>query len=191
MSGPLRPLSSFLASERNSVDPALFPRETFDLYSIPAYDTGQSDLVQGSSIGSTKQTVRPGDVLLSKIVPHLRRAWIVGPDRGYRAIGSGEWIVFRSPQIESAYLRQVLLGNTFHQEFMRTVAGVGGSLLRARPSQVAQIQIPVPPLDEQRRIAAILDKADTLRAKRRAAIAKLESLTQSIFLDMLQREIHT
>jgi type I restriction enzyme S subunit len=78
----------------------------------------------------------------------------------------------------------VLLGNTFHQEFMRTVAGVGGSLLRARPSQVAQIQIPVPPLDEQRRIAAILDKADTLRAKRRAAIAKLESLTQSIFLDM-------
>jgi type I restriction enzyme S subunit len=78
----------------------------------------------------------------------------------------------------------VLLGNTFHQEFMRTVAGVGGSLLRARPSQVAQIQIPVPPLDEQRRIAAILDKADVLRAKRRAAIVKLDSLTQSIFLDM-------
>ncbi len=44
--------------------------------------------------------------------------------------------------------------------------------------------VPLPPLDQQRRIAAILDKADSLRAKRRAAIAKLDSLAQSIFLDM-------
>lgn len=42
----------------------------------------------------------------------------------------------------------------------------------------------LPPLPEQRRIAEILDKADALRAKRRAAIAQLDTLTQSIFLDM-------
>ncbi|MDF0665719.1 MAG: restriction endonuclease subunit S [Nitrospira sp.] len=48
----------------------------------------------------------------------------------------------------------------------------------------AQIVVPFPSLPEQRRIAAILDKADELRAKRRAALAKLDTLTQSIFLDM-------
>ncbi|OWV85664.1 hypothetical protein ATY75_24410 [Rhizobium sp. N122] len=46
------------------------------------------------------------------------------------------------------------------------------------------IQLNLPPLDEQKRIAAILDKADQLRQKRRQAIALLDSLTQSIFLEM-------
>ena len=49
---------------------------------------------------------------------------------------------------------------------------------------VCESKVPLPPLDEQKRIAEILDKADALRAKRRAALAQLDILTQSIFLDM-------
>ena len=67
---------------------------------------------------------------------------------------------------------------------MRTVSGVGGSLLRARPAEVFKIQIPLPPLAEQKRIAGILDAADALRAKRRQALAQLDTLLQSTFLDM-------
>jgi hypothetical protein len=44
--------------------------------------------------------------------------------------------------------------------------------------------VPVPPIPEQRRIAAILDQAETLRTQRRTALALLDTLTQSIFLDM-------
>jgi type I restriction enzyme S subunit len=47
-----------------------------------------------------------------------------------------------------------------------------------------RLDVPLPPLDEQRRIAAILNKADALRQKRKRAIALLDSLTQSIFLEM-------
>ena len=44
--------------------------------------------------------------------------------------------------------------------------------------------MPLPPLAEQRRIAEVLDRAEALRAKRRAALAQLDSLTQSLFLDL-------
>lgn len=44
--------------------------------------------------------------------------------------------------------------------------------------------IPLPPLPEQGRIAAVLDKAEELRAKRRAALVELDTITQSIFLEM-------
>lgn len=177
-------LDEIMATKAGSVDPAKFADEVFDLYSIPAFDRGEPEVVAGKEIGSAKQIVEPGDVLLSKIVPHIRRSWVVGANRGRRIIASGEWIVFRSDRVQPGYLRHVLVGDPFHAQFMSTVSGVGGSLLRARPAHVARIKIPLPPLREQRRIAEILDKADALRAKRRAALAQLDTLAQSIFLEM-------
>lgn len=49
---------------------------------------------------------------------------------------------------------------------------------------VADLEIPLPPLSEQRRIAEVLDKIEELRAKRRTALAQLDGLNQSIFLEM-------
>ena len=49
---------------------------------------------------------------------------------------------------------------------------------------LASWMVPLPPIEEQRRIAAVLDAADALRAKRRQALAKLDTLTQAIFIDM-------
>jgi type I restriction enzyme S subunit len=176
-------LSQFAASV-GSVDPRKYPTEVFDLYSIPAYESGVPETVPGSAIGSSKKEVQPGDVLLSRIVPHIRRAWVVGEQVGRRQLASGEWIVFRNAKIWPRYLKWIVVSDEFHAAFMRTVSGVGGSLLRARPSEVYKIEIPLPPLEEQKRIAAILDTADEMRAKRRQSIAELDKLLQSVFLDM-------
>jgi type I restriction enzyme S subunit len=177
-------LDEITATKSGSVDPSKFPDEVFDLYSIPAFDSKKPEVVTGKLIGSTKQIVQPGDVLLSKIVPHIRRSWVVGETLGRRIIASGEWIVFRSEKIYPNYLRHVLVSDPFHSKFMSTVSGVGGSLLRARPAFVVKIKIPLPSLPEQQRIADILDRAEALRAKRQATLAQLDELVQSIFIEM-------
>ncbi len=181
---PHVPLGQFMLNRGGSTDPAKQPDALFTLYSIPAFDVGAPELVQGCDIGSPKKNVESGDVLLSRIVPHIRRSWIVGEHPDSKILASGEWIVFRSDKMHAPYLRNFLLSDVFHQQFMQTVAGVGGSLLRANPKYVAEIAIPLPALNEQQRIAAILDKADALRRKRKSAIDLLENLKQSIFLEI-------
>ncbi len=62
--------------------------------------------------------------------------------------------------------------------------GRGATFKEVSKKIVADLQIPLPPLAEQKRIAGILDAADALRAKRREALAQLDTLLQSTFLDM-------
>ncbi|MBK8465323.1 MAG: restriction endonuclease subunit S [Chloracidobacterium sp.] len=60
--------------------------------------------------------------------------------------------------------------------------GVG--LQHVTKPMVENLEIPLPPLDEQKRIAGVLNKADALRQKRRLALQKLDTLLQSVFLEM-------
>ena len=60
-------------------------------------------------------------------------------------------------------------------------AVMGATLNKAK---LAELRIPLPPLDEQKRIAAILDKADGLRRNREKAIELTDTLLRSIFLEM-------
>ena len=62
--------------------------------------------------------------------------------------------------------------------------GRGATFKEISKKIVEDLQIPFPPLAAQRRIAGILDTADALRAKRREALAQLDAILQSTFLDM-------
>ena len=177
-------LGEFIVTKTGSVNPINFPNEQFEYFSIPAYDKGEPELTLGSSIGSSKKYFQPGDVLLSRIVPHIRRCWIVPKSHDHRQIGSGEWIVFRTSDVYSSFLRYYLMSDVFNLKFMKTIKGVGGSLMRADPNQVKRFKLLLPPLEKQKKIAAILDAADEYRQKTKALIDKYDQLTQSLFLDM-------
>lgn len=158
------------------LDPRSYQSEIFDLYSVPSYSDGTPEVIEGARIGSTKQEVLPDDVLLCKIVPHIRRGWVIPTTRGRRQIASGEWIVLRDHGLEPRYLQRFVLSDAFHAQFMQTVSGVGGSLMRARPAEAGKIAVPVPPLAEQRRIIAKLDVLTARLARARVELERASRL---------------
>ncbi|GJL63045.1 MAG: hypothetical protein NPIRA04_16990 [Nitrospirales bacterium] len=179
-----RKLDEFTVKGGGSIDPRKFKNEIFELFSIPAFDKGTPEIVDGASVGSAKKVIEPNDILLSKIVPHIRRCWVVPQAKAYRQIASGEWIQFRSAELVPEYVRHFLISDPFHSQFMKTVTGVGGSLLRARPSEVEKIKIPLPSPDDQIRIAHVLSKVEGLIAQRKHHLQQLDNLLKSVFLDM-------
>ncbi len=60
----------------------------------------------------------------------------------------------------------------------------GSTRAKLTKTGAKKIKIPLPPLSEQQRIADILDRADVLREQRKQAIALLDDLLQSTFLEM-------
>ena len=126
------------------------------------------------------------DIIVAKITPCFQNGKIAYAklSRPY-GFGSTEFHVIR------ADTKRLLPRYVFHflrQDYIR-VAGerrmTGSAGQRRVPlDYLASLELPLPPLPEQKRIAEILDGAEALRAKRRAALALLDELTQSIFLDM-------
>jgi type I restriction enzyme S subunit len=71
-------------------------------------------------------------------------------------------------------------------EFINSLDNASSSttIKTIKAPDLKDIRIPLPPLEEQKRIAEILDRAEELRSKRREAIAELDTLIQAIFLEM-------
>lgn len=88
-----------------TIDPSDYPNEVFELYSVPTFPTRKPELLKGSAIGSTKQVVTPGDVLVCKINPRINRVWKVMSKTDKRQIASSEWIVMRAKGMEPEFLR--------------------------------------------------------------------------------------
>jgi type I restriction enzyme S subunit len=90
------------------------------------------------------------------------------------AVGAdGVKVLKARPGVDSRYLYR----------YLQTVQLTDGGYSR-HFKYLKEIDVPLPPIEEQRRIAAVLDAADDLRTRRREALAKLDTLTQAIFIDM-------
>lgn len=127
-----------------------------------------------------------GDVLLAKITPCMENGKAVHTGDLPHALGFGstEFHVLRPKNgTDGRYLFHMVWNPHFREAAAKNMTGSAGQK-RVPASFLESYKAPFPPLSEQKRIAAILDKADELRAKRRAALAELDQLTQSIFLDM-------
>ena len=127
--------------------------------------------------------LRSGDLLVARMPDPLGRCCIF-PGDSMPCVTVVDVCVIRPNQykVDNRYLMHVI--NAPHGRRGIARHATGTTRRRVSRRNLGKVEIPIPPLAEQKRIAGILDAADALRAKRREAIAQLDTLLQSTFLDM-------
>ena len=127
------------------------------------------------------------DVLLAKITPCFENGKALRPNQISNKVGFGstEFHVLRAnvDKLDPTYLFYMLWNDAFRFIGVNAMAGAAGQKRVGTPF-LKQLEIPLPPLAEQKRIAAILDKADAIRQKRKQAIDLADEFLRSVFLDM-------
>lgn len=177
------PLSQIAKIERTAVSPdAIRSGDTF--IGLEHLDgegrIDESKLAVDSDIASTKFRYTSQHLLYGKLRPYLRK--IALPKGGGVCSTDILPILPRAGVIERQYLFYYLRQQSMID--LATARSVGANLPRLSPSILADFPVRFPPLDEQRRIAAILDKADAIRRKRQQALALADDFLRSAFLEM-------
>jgi type I restriction enzyme S subunit len=122
-----------------------------------------------------------GDVLFSKDGT-VGKVCVVREKREFAVLSSIAILRPKKEIADSSYLGYILgFQKTIDEASKRKT---GSAVRRIILKDLKQVEIPLPPLEEQRRIAAILDKADGVRRKRKEAIRLTEELLKSTFLEM-------
>ncbi|WP_276784151.1 restriction endonuclease subunit S [Thalassolituus oleivorans] len=98
------------------------------------------------------------------------------------AIASSLVIIRPKNQLDHDFLKNYLRSSSCGKEIERFENGAAQPNLSAK--DLKEFEIPLPPLAEQQRIAAILDKADAIRRKRQQAIQLADNFLRAVFLDM-------
>ncbi len=118
----------------------------------------------------------PGSVLFSSRAP----IGLVAINTTPMATNQGFKSFVPRPEVNADYLYWWLRANRRQLEDL----GNGATFKEVSKAVVSRVQFPLPPLTEQRRIAAILDKADTIRRKREKALRLTDDLLKAAFLKM-------
>lgn len=121
-----------------------------------------------------------GDLLVTAVGTLGRVYAVQDSDRFYFKDASVIWLRARL-EVDTSYIQHAM-NSTDVQRFIQNSSGatVGTYTI----SRANETEIPLPPLPEQKRIAAILDRADAIRRKRQQAIQLADDFLRAVFLDM-------
>ncbi len=176
-------LDNVIESGKSSINPLDFPTEKFDYYSIPAYQVSVNPFIEiGNEIRSQKLLVETGTVLFGKLNPNVPKVWRVVSNSERRKIASTEFIplVPKKGKIDFQFLYFLALSNYVLPKSQELVSGSTPSRQRVDHKSFTQIPIPLPPLDEQRRIAYVLNTVQQAIAAQDDLIAAAQEVKRSL-----------
>lgn len=134
--------------------------------------------------GNESWLLRSGDILFSHInsIPHLGKCALF--DSGQPMIHGMNLLCFRASRIIDPKFLLYSLRSPFFKKQLANFIKPSVNQASVSIASLKTIKIPLPPLPEQKRIAAILDKADAIRRKRKAALDMADEFLRATFLDM-------
>lgn len=130
---------------------------------------------------SKRSLVENGDILYA-MIGTIGNPVIVNTDKVFSIKNVALFKFNQKDKIFNRYFYHFLNSEIAHKQLAQLSRG--GTQKFVSLGNLRNLEIPLPPLEEQRRIASILDKADDIRQKRQQAIAKLDELLQATFIDM-------
>lgn len=130
--------------------------------------------------------LKPGDILFSHInsVEHIGKCAMYGGHPEKLVHGMNLLCLRCDPDILVPQYARALIRSADFRGRLSSFVNKAVNQASVSIGNLKSIKVEIPPLDMQRRIAAILDKVEELRGMRRSAIARLDSFAQSIFFEM-------
>jgi type I restriction enzyme S subunit len=180
-------LGELASHSKSGIIPVAFPSRQFTHFSLPAFDAGQTPVVEeGRLIGSNKLVVSSNAVLLSKLNPRIPRVWapsVVPND----SVCSTEFLVLMPRDgIDRAFFALVCRSPAVCIQMELHAIGTTGSHQRINPAQALEISVQVPSThDEQRAIAAILSDMDAELSGLETKLTKARQVKHGMMQELL------
>ena len=131
---------------------------------------------------ASEARLKEGDIVFARTGATTGKSFLIGECPTNAVFASYLIRVRVGDAVEPRFVSHFFQTPAYWAQIMRSARGVAQPGVNA--TTLKALEVPLPPLAEQRRIAEVLDRSEALRAKRRAALAELNSLTQSLFLDL-------
>ena len=154
-------------------DPRLHPTDTFRYVDISSVDNTQKRIFDASILfgkdapSRARQVIKAGDVIVSTTRPNLNAVALVPQDLDNQICSTGFCVLRPKKELERDYLFAYVCSPDFVKNLSDLVKG---ALYPAVTDKQVKAQvIPLPPLHEQKRIAAILNEQMAAVEKARAA----------------------
>ncbi len=185
---PLVALGDIVYPATGSKNPSLNPNKSFWYVDVAAIDNkakiivGAKKLIGAEAPSRARKLIRANDILVSTVRPILNAVSLVPPVLDGEVASTGFCVLRATPDVLPEYLFFFVRSQRFTQNLSQLV--VGAMYPAVSDKQILAQILPLPPLDEQRRIVDILSRAEGIVRLRREAQKKTAELIPALFLDM-------
>jgi type I restriction enzyme S subunit len=175
-----------------SSDPTLIPNKKFLYVDIESVENGTGVIKSAKEMfgkdapSRARRIIKENDVIMSQVRPYLKAFAIISERFNDQICSTGFAVLRSKEEINTKFLFNLLFSDLVMNQCNQMM--VGSQYPAINDNQVKMLQIPIPPLPEQRQIAGILTRCDETIAAARANVVAAKALKMKMINEMLSQK---